>query len=885
MTGDSRPNPDDLLKAVTRHESDRGRLKVFLGASAGVGKTYAMLSSAHEERKRGVDVVIGYIECHDRAETRAMVADLEQVPLAEIEYKGATLRELDVDAVIARKPKVALVDELAHTNAPGARHAKRWQDIDELLDAGIDVFTAVNIQHLESLNDVVAQVTGVRVHETVPDAFLDRADELELIDLAPAELQQRLREGKVYANERVQTALDGFFKTSNLTALRELALRRTADTVDAEMQRLRVEEGVRSPWTTRDRIVVCIAPNRMATKVVRAAARLGAPSHAELIAVYVESDRQISRSSEEHAAAQEALSLAESLGMEVVNLHGHDIVSELVGYANRRNASLIVVGKPIRPRWREILSGSVVDEIVRASGDIDVHVLTFDPKGARAERPKVVSADAAITWPGTALVIAANVIATAIGFALFEGFGVANIAMVYLLAVSAAAIRCTRLESVVASTLGVLCFDFFFVSPRFTFAISDTKYALVFLVMMAVGLVISTLTHRLRSQLEASAERERRTASLYTLSRKLAQGRGKREMARAATKEIRDVFDGDASVSMVHNGKVSLLAPSESGFENSPNEQAVARWVLDHAEPAGLGTDTLPGAEALYIPLCGAESTVGVLGFKPHHELSGFAQRQHLDTFANALGLALERTIVAKESNEAKIFAESERVRSTLLSSISHDLRTPLTSITGSASALAARSGGEEKALAETIYSEAIRLNSQITNLLDMTRLQSGGVQLDLKWHSAEDLIASALRATQAILGARGVRVILDPEVPLLKVDGLLIEKAIANLLENAGRHTGPNDPVKIHALIEGDRVAIRVKDSGPGLQSADLDALFKPGYRTPGGGYGLGLALVKTVMDLHGGEVAASNGESGGAVFTLLLPKPAEPPPEAPVG
>ncbi|MES1147325.1 MAG: DUF4118 domain-containing protein, partial [bacterium] len=602
----SRPNPDDLLRALQHTPDGRGRLKVFLGASAGVGKTYAMLDEAHDEKRRGLDVVIGYVETHGRSETEALLAGLEQVPLKEIDYKGAKLTEVDVDAVVARRPAVVLVDELAHTNATGSRHSKRWQDVEDILDAGIDVFTAVNIQHIESLNDVVAQVTGVHVQETVPDAFLARADEIELIDIAPAVLQQRLKEGKVYIPDQIPHALEGFFKTSNLTALRELALRRTADTVDAEMNRLRVQEGVRGAWATRERVVVCVAPNRMASKVVRAAARLGAASHAELIAVTIESDRQASRSSQEHAAAESALELAGQLGMEVVNLRGHDIVGELLSFANRRNASLIVVGKPIRPRWKEVLFGSVVDELVRSSGDVDVHVITFQPTGEKPTlRPRVL--DTTVTWRGIGLVLLTTAMATGMGFAFFEGLKITNVEMLYLLGVTIASIWCTRIESAIAATLAVVCFDVFFVSPRFTFAVSDVRYIPVFIVMLTVGLVISTLTDRLKGQLRESSERERRTSSLYALSRQLAQGRGKREMGKAAAKEIRDIFDGDAAVMLFHHARLTTLAASETSFETSPNEGAVAAWVAEHGTPAGRGTDTLPGATALYLPLKGAE--------------------------------------------------------------------------------------------------------------------------------------------------------------------------------------------------------------------------------------------------------------------------------------
>lgn len=836
-----------------------------------------MLSEAHEQRSRGVDVVIGLIETHGRAETQALLRELEQVEMLALEHRGATLREVDVDAILRRKPQLVLIDELAHTNAPGSRHAKRWQDVDDLLEAGIDVFTAVNIQHLESLNDVVAKVTGVRVNETVPDAFLEQADDIELIDIPPAELQQRLREGKVYVPERVEHALSGFFKTSNLTALRELALRKTADTVDAEMQRLKTQEGAQGSWATRERAVVCIAPNRMASRVVRAAARLGSASHAELIAVYVDSDRQRARSPEEHAAAQEALELASQLGMEVANLSGHDIVSEVIDFAIRRNATLIVVGKPIRPRWREILFGSVVDELVRASGDIDVHVITADATAAPAIRA-LSRPEEPVTVMGVAMVLAMTTLSSGLGFALFQGFGIANVAMIYLLGVALCAMRVTRIESAIAAVLSVFCFNFLFVEPRFTFAVSDARYLLLFVVMLAVALVISSLTHQLRGQLRAASERERRTSSLYALSRQLAIGRGKRDMAAMAAKEIRDVFDGDVAVFLAEGRGLTSLVASESGFETEPNEGAVAAWVAEHSSQAGLGTDTVPGASALYLPLLGSESTVGVLAFKPYVSGLGFAQKQHLETFGNSLGLALERAVLAKASNDARVQAESERIRSTLLSSISHDLRTPLTTITGAASSIMEGSQNQLE-LAANIYEESVRLNQQIQNLLDMTRLQTGEVQLDLEWHAPGELIASALRQARAALGMRPVTLEVPDGLPLLWVDGLLVEKALVNLLENAGRHTGPTDSVAISARRDDGVLRILVSDTGPGLPTDEVDALFRPGAKAGSKGHGLGLAVVKAVIDLHGGDVSARNLKPQGAAFEVSIPLPSRQP------
>jgi len=841
-----------------------------------------MLGEAHEQHKRGRDVVIGFIETHGRAETEAQRKNLETIPVQVIEHKGARLPVIDADAIIARHPDLVLIDELPHTNAEGSRHRKRWQDVEEILNAGIDVYTAMNIQHLESLNDVVAQVTGVRVHETVPDAFLEAADEIEVIDIPPAELHQRLKEGKVYVPEKVDQALGGFFKTSNLTALRELALRRAADTVDAEMRRLRTQEGATGPWTTRERVVVCVAPNRLASRVVRAAARLAAASHAELIAVTVESDRQAARSEAERAHAAEALELAKGLGMEVVTLSGHDIVAEVFRFAHKRNANLVVVGKPIRPRWKELLFGSVVDEMVRASGDVDVYVITAEVEDRPVALRTPANSPPGITFGGLLMGTALVAIVTGLGFPLLEPLGLANVAMLFVLAVAIAAGRTTQLESAIIAAMGVLAFNFFFVEPRFTFAVSDVRYLVLFFVMLCIALVISTLTQKLKSQLASSSDRERRNSSLYRLSQLLAQQRGKRELANVAANEIRSVFDGDVAVFIREKDQLVTLADSNDKFELKPSEFAVASWVGEHGQPAGLGTDTLPGASGLYLPLLGAEHQVGVLGFQSGSKPLDLSARRLLETFANSLGMALERALLAKESNNARVLAEAERIRSTLLSSISHDLRTPLTSITGAATSLK-QGSVNQSSLIDTIHDESVRLNHQIENLLDMTRLQSGGVELDRQWHLPQDLVATALERARASLGARDVTIRNANNLPLLNVDGLLIEKALVNIIENAGRYTPPTSAITIETSIRGDHVRVSVRDNGPGIPEENLLRLFTPGYRTPSGGYGLGLAVVKAVMDLHGGEVDVANLPQGGAQFTLSIPVPFERP-EAPL-
>ncbi|MGV3618438.1 MAG: DUF4118 domain-containing protein [Fimbriimonas sp.] len=877
-----RQDPDALLRKLQRESPQRGRLKVFLGASAGVGKTYAMLSEAHEQRARGVDVVLGYVEPHGRAETQALTDGLEPLPLRRVAYRGVGTEEFDLDGALHRRPALIVVDELAHTNAPGSRHAKRWQDVEELLDAGIDVYSAVNVQHLESLNDAVAQITGVLVRETVPDAVLERAYEIEIVDIPPEELRQRLREGKVYVPERIEHALEGFFRTGNLIALRELALRHAADRVDAEMQRFRSEQGVHGLWPTRERVVVCIAPNALASRVVRAAARMGAASHAEMLALYVESDRQRTRTVAAHDEALRALRLAESLGMETVTLGGYDIVGEILLFARRRNANLVVVGKPIKPRWREILFGSVVDDLVRRSGEIDVQVITAEASRETAPHRSTPSTQTTrAAWLGWT----AALVGLALGAAfLLDRFGgsPANIIMVLLAAVVAVASRFGTREAIIASVTSVLAFNFFFVEPRLTFAVSDTQYVLTFAIMLGVALLISSLTLRLRAQASSSSERERRTASLYALSREMARSRGKREIARAAAKEIASVFETEVAILLPDGQGLDAAAPSGSRFESSPAEAAVARWAFDHAESAGAGTDTLPSSVGQYLPLVGGQGSVGVLALRPNDREWPLppAQRNLLATFANGLGLALERAQLAKESHEARIAAESERLRNALLSSISHDLRTPLTSIAGAASALVRREGDGEE-LAATIYHEALRLNLQVQNLLDMTRLQSGEVVLNRQWHSLEEVVGVALARTRELLGARSLSVSITADLPLLSIDAGLIEKLIVNLLENAANHTPAETPIEVTAKKMSETVWLTVADRGPGIAPGQEAAIFE--RFTQGGskesGLGLGLAICRAVARLHDSRVWARNREGGGAEFIVEFPIPKDQP------
>jgi len=888
-----RPDPDALLAQISEDDraNGRGRIKIYLGMAAGVGKTYAMLNDAQELRKRQEDVVIGYLEPHGRAETEAMADGLERVPLLELDHKGVTLREFDLDASIKRKPKLILVDELAHTNVPGVRHRKRWQDVEELLQAGIDVYTTVNIQHIESLNDIIAQITGVVVTETIPDSMVNSADEIEVIDLPPQELIQRMHEGKIYVASKVDQALNSFFKKSNLSALRELALRQTAERVDKQVRTYRAAEGASEPWHTKERFLVCVAPNKMSVRVVRSAARMASALHADLIAVSVDSPRQDNLLAEDRARVIEALRLAEYLGAETVTLSGQDIVGEVVRFAQSQNITTIIVGKPIRARWREVVFGSVVDVLVRNSGDINVLVITGLGDSGTPQRLNLGRKETT-DWPGYLMAVGVTLLATGICALMFHHVERINLVMVYLLGVTYVASRKGKIHAALASVLSVATFDFFFVPPTRSFAVSDIQYLFTFLVMLVVALLTSTLTARLREQSIAASVRERRTAALFDLSKKLSATRSRTEIGAFTAHKIKEVFGCEVGILIKSRatGKLFSGPESDSKFELNPNENAVAVWVLDHGKMAGKGTDTLPGSEGLYLPLNSETGCVGVLCIKWSDDtVADIIQLHFLENFANQVAVAIQRTNLAKDSHEALLQVEKERLRNSLLSSVSHDLRTPLTVISGAADQLRDSQTLHEtrdRELAQAIAVESERLTRQVRNLLDMTRLEAGGVELNREWQSVEEMIGSALMRTEKLLEKHLVKTQVQTDLPLVKVDAVLIEQALVNLLENASRHTPAGTLVVIGSHATEISVEIEVANNGPRLEPGDEERIFNKFHRTSQAasqGFGLGLTICKAIMDAHGGTIRACNNDMGGVSFVLSIPL-SDPAPEVPL-
>src|SRR5574341_574900 len=821
-----RPDPDALLKRVQAEEARQlqGKLKIFFGANPGVGKTYAMLEAAHEQRRDGVDVVIGVVETHGRAETEALVSGLEVVPCRAVDYRGTVLQEFDLDAALARRPTIILMDELAHTNAPGLRHAKRWQDVQELLKAGINVYTTVNVQHLESLNDVVAQITGVRVRETVPDSVLERADDVELIDLPPDDLLQRLKDGKVYVPEQIQHAIQNFFTKGNLIALRELALRRTAERVDQQMEVYRRDHAVVRTWPAAETIMVCVNMKPRGPRLIRAARQMAASLHAKWIAVYVQIPRHLRLPQAERDRLAQTLRLAEQLGAETVTLTGDNVAQELLSYARSRNVTKIIVGKPVRAWWKEWIFGSVVPELVHQSGEIDIYVIT----GEAGEGQPLVRRSLRKTsdLSGYAYASLGVLIATAIAWLMFPYFGAANLIMMYLIAVIVIAIRCGRGPSVLASVLSVAAFDFFFVPPYFSFAVSDIQYLLTFGVMRVVALGISNLAVRLR-----------------------------------------EVFDSQVAIFLADPDKRLRLQRGEQlYFEFDPKEAGVAQWVFEHNERAGLGTDTLPGASALYLPLVGSAGSIGVVAVRPTESsrLMDPDQLHLLESLVNQVALAIERTRLSEEAQQAHVRVETERMRNAILSSVSHDLRTPLATITGAASSLLESRETMEavsrQELARSIYEEAHRLDRLVRNLLDITRLEAGAVQLQKEWHPFEEIVGAALTRLEGRLGGHPVNANFPLDLPLVLLDGVLMEQVLINLLENALKYAPPSTAIELSASVSDHELVFEIADRGPGVPPADEKRIFEKFYRAgPAreGGVGLGLTICRGIIEAQIGRAS----------------------------
>jgi two-component system sensor histidine kinase KdpD len=882
---DTRPDPDALLDELKQEElaAQRGRLKIFFGACAGVGKTYAMLSAARTRQQEGCQVLVGVVETHGRKETEAQLQGLEVLPPAQIEYKGRSLAEFDLDRALARHPQLILMDEFAHSNVPGSRHSKRWQDVEELLAAGIDVYTTLNVQHLESLNDVVGQITGIVVRETLPDHVFDQAEEVALVDLPPDELLARLAAGKVYLAHQAERAVKNFFRKGNLLALRELALRRTADRVDAQMRAYRADQSIKPVWHARERLLICVGHGPGTEKLVRSGKRLAASLDADWIAVFVETPALQGLSETKRARIMKGLKLAQELGAETTVLGGSDLASTLLAYARSRNVSKLVVGKSSAGKLCRLLKRPLLEQLMQQAQDVDVYVVSHaaddDSTSTRPDgfnRLLFGEAGRQKQVHGYLAALLACLLTTGLVSLLTPFFALSNVVMLYLLAVVLVAVRFGRGPGVLASLLAVAAFDFFFVPPRLSLSVSDTQYLLTFAVRFAVALIISQLTARLRFEATLATYRERRTRALYELGRELAGALTASQIIDIAVSRLQPLFNASI-VLFTPDSKDELRAENDSSVQADPG---VAQWVYDKQQPAGLGTLTLPASTMLYLPLKAPMRNRGVLAVLPEQLDQVFLPEQQrlLETCAAQIALALERVHYVEVAQDAIVAMESERLRNSVLAVISHDLRTPLTTLVGLSSILAAGQVDAAKQLdiARSIQEESLRMNHLVTNLLDMAKLQSG-VQLNREWQLLDDVVGSAVRACQHSLQAHQLQVALADDLPVLEYDAVLIERVLVNLLENAAKYTPAGSHITLSANSEGATIRVCIQDDGPGLPGGQEHKLFDKFTRgsseTTTPGVGLGLAICRSIVEAHGGSIAASNRQPQGAQFCFTLP------------
>jgi two-component system, OmpR family, sensor histidine kinase KdpD len=893
MDTERRPTPEEMLTRAEAEArgSQRGRLKIFFGAAPGVGKTYALLEAAQTRKREGADVVIGWLETHKRAETERLAVGLERLAARAVDYRGVELFEFDLDAALERRPSLLVLDELAHTNAAGSRHARRWQDAEELLAAGIDVYSTLNVQHVDSLNDVVARITGVTVRETVPDSVFDRADEIELVDLPPDDLLLRLRQGKVYLPAQAERAAENFFRKGNLIALRELALRRAAERVDAQAAEWKREQGISEPWSVAERLLVVIDHSPRSGDVVRAAYRMAARLRSPWIAVWVETPVFQSLATAQRESVDANLELAERLGAESLVVRGERLVDEIAAVVRERSITRVVVGKAERRRWPP-WRPSRIDELIAACGAAEV--LVTSGIAAEAQDTQRASPRAPDGVQHYLTAAAAVVAAAVICWATRDWLTDADQAMIFILAVLLVATRTQRGPSLFAAILSVAVFDFFFVPPFLTFHVADLRYVLTFAVMLVVGLTVSTFTVRLREQAQAARQRERRTATLYAMSRRFVIETGVGEIAATATAAVSELLETEAIVLLAdRNGALQPAGGGGGSSATSERELAVARWVFANGRLAGHGTDTLPASEWLFVPMVGTAGHLGVfgiaLGRRPAPPTP--SQWQILETFVAQTALALERALLVQRASSAQIAVETERTRNELLSAVSHDVRTPLSTIKGAADALLDEEvelgAANRRELLATVREEAERLERLIADLLELTRLESGALAAQREWYPLEDVIESVLDRLEPCLSGRPVLRSLPEEVLLVPIDPVLFEQVLFNLLENSAKYGAPGTPIEIRASAQDGEALIEVADRGPGLAAGDEERVFEKFYRAADGaraqGTGLGLTVARAILKVHGGSIEAHGREEGGSIFRVRLPLDVSQPGRAP--
>jgi two-component system, OmpR family, sensor histidine kinase KdpD len=878
-----RPHPDELLESLQREEERerRGNLKIFFGMCAGVGKTFDMLKAAHGARSKGISLLVGCVETHGRPETEELLAGLEVLPLRTMEYRGKMLTEMDTDAILRLKPALVLVDELAHTNAPGSRHVKRYQDVLELLGSGIDVYTTLNVQHLESRADTVAQITGIAVRETVPDSVFENADAVEIVDLPPDELLKRLADGKVYSPERSQEAVRNFFRAGNLTALREMALRLVAERVDHQLRDLMKTQRISGPWKSGQRLLVGISPSPNTVTLIRWARRTAYTMDASWVGVYVENSRPLSAAAGERLAKN--IKLARELGAEIVTTADEDVVDGILRVARDQNATQILIGKTTR---RAFSSRRVLDRLIDKSGGLDVYVVGGDesPTGSprRLHLPDIQSGLRQY------MLATASILAVSLALYPLKGMlGYQTISLILLLAVTLLPLKLGAGPVLLAAAVSAIVWDFFFIPPQFTFAIALLQDSLMFGLYFGVAAVTGVLTARIRAKEKAVLVREQHASALYALTRDLSLARSQNDVVRAAVENIRKFFGAECAVLLSQaDGDIFTAAHADSTLTMDTRDIAVAAWVYWNEKKAGRFTDTLPSALATYYPLSGPRYPLGVVGVHtPGEERLTIDQEALLEMFLRQISSAIEREQLHDLTRKTLVVAESERLYKTLFDSLSHEFRTPVATILGATEQLLGEPRPAEDPQGEMlkdVHDAARRLNQLVQNLLDMTRLESGLLKIKSDWCDIADLIGTAVRKADDLLQHLRIRISVAESLPLLRADQGLLEQVLVNILNNAAVHAAGATEVSIVAQAEKQECLITVSDNGPGIPADDTERIFGKFYRSPGtrsGGTGLGLSIARGIMAAHGGTIACSNRPGGGAQFVLRLPLGSPPP------
>ncbi|KAB2664261.1 sensor histidine kinase KdpD [Brucella tritici] len=883
--GENRPSPDALLEQAERET--RGRLKIFLGAAPGVGKTYEMLMSGRARKVDGIDVVIGVVETHGRAETEALTEGLEIVPRTQVSYRGHQLDEMDIDAVLARKPQLVLVDELAHTNASGSRHPKRYQDVEEILARGIDVYTTLNIQHVESLNDVVAQITRIRVRETVPDSIIDRADDIELIDLTPNDLIKRLNEGKIYLPKTAKRAIRNYFSPGNLTALRELALRRTAQRVDEQLLSHMRAHAIEGPWAAGDRILVAVDDRPRSVSLVRYARRLADRLRAPWAAIHIETARSAGLTEEAKDRLATALRLAEQLGGETIIIPGQSVAEDIVRYASAHNFTQIVAGKSIKSRWREMIDGSTARELVRLSGAIDIHITAGveHENGGAGRKVSTARQNATLDIRPYLIGIAITGVALIAGLLLDQFLDVRSIALVFVVGVLGVAVTLGLWPALFASVLSAFAYNFFFLSPLYTLSIADPESVVALIFFLFVSFIASNLASRVQRQAAAARQRARMTEDLYLFSKKLAGTGSIDDVLWATAFQIASMLKVRAVILLPEGNSIAVRGayPPDDTLDDA--DIAAAHWTWEHDLPAGRGANTLPGAKRLYLPLKTARTSVGVIGLDNDRigPILTPEQQRLFEALADQAAIAIERVQLVGDVERARLAAQADKLRSALLTSISHDLKTPLAAILGAATTLRDYSSSLPEAdrsdLVTTMVDQSERLNRFIANLLDMTRIEAGAMKPNLSLHYVGDLIGAALNRAAKILVHHQVNISVPADLPMVQLDAVLFEQVLFNLFDNAAKYAPENTSITIKAHAGPSRMTLEISDRGPGIPPDDLERVFDTFYRVRKGdhvqaGTGLGLSIARGFIEAMGGSIRASNRHEGtGAVFTITLP------------